>query len=157
MTLGRVATRSNHMLLAEEVATLALLGDDLDAASILRDINEDRSIAQFPPARREQVEDEIRSRLKECAATALRALGGLPTPQIILVMTDLAERWGLDADDQFPEVFSMLNDAVDLGINFLIGHEMRAKDDLLAFSEELGNFHSDDRVSTDRQGGTAFG
>jgi len=108
MTLGRVATRSNHMLLAEEVATLALLGDDLDAASILRDINEDRSIAQFPPARLEQVEDEIRSRLKECAATALRALGKLPTSRIILVMTDLAERWGLDADDPFPEVFGML-------------------------------------------------
>ncbi len=130
MTLSRVAETANHLLLAEEVAALALLGDDLDAGSILQEINEDRSIAQFPPARREQVEDEIRSRLKECAATALRALGGLPTPQIILVMTDLAERWGLDADDQFPEVFSMLVELYEVEAQQFLQPEAEAIENL---------------------------
>jgi hypothetical protein len=95
-------------LLESEISNVALLAEDLKADAILREVNEDRAIGQFPIARLEQVEEEIALLKTECAARALRALGALPTAQIITLMTSLAEDLTSDPDVPPPDLFATL-------------------------------------------------
>lgn len=94
--------------LDEEIRTLLFFSEDLVGDQILREINEDRAIAQFPPARLEQLEEELTLLKAECSARMLRAVGMLPTSKITSLMTSLAEEYSDDPEKPPPELFATL-------------------------------------------------
>lgn len=64
------------------------LANDIDVDSVLRDINEDRHIARFPPVNvTEQVETALSERKDCCRDVVKRALNKLPSVTLVHVLT----------------------------------------------------------------------
>jgi hypothetical protein len=79
--------------LADRILTLAKSAEDIDAEVVLRQINEDRSIAKFPPVKdQDAVEQELAERRRSYRNVIKEHLNQLPTKTLIKVISDVADR-----------------------------------------------------------------
>ena len=97
--------------LAEFIQEVANLAEELYSGEVLRDINEDRSVAGFPEVKTiEQVEDELSERKRCCRNAIKEALDRLPSAKLVRVMTDAVDGATLGGEDQAP---GLIDDLVD--------------------------------------------
>jgi hypothetical protein len=79
--------------ITDRILALAKSAEEIDAEAVLRQINEDRSVAKFPPVRdQDVVEQELAERRRSYRNVIKDHLNRLPTKTLIKVMNDVADR-----------------------------------------------------------------
>ncbi|MGH9438372.1 MAG: hypothetical protein ACRD22_10865 [Terriglobia bacterium] len=97
--------------LAAFVCEVADLAEDVDSDSVLRDINEDRDIAKFPPVQAtEQVEAALSEHNDRCRDGLKRALNRLPSATLVHVLTAAVDTATDSGETPAPK---LLDDLVD--------------------------------------------
>lgn len=70
------------------VCEVSGLAEDVDSESVLRDVNEDRQIAKFPPVQAvEQVDAALSEHKDRCRGAVKRALNALPSATLVHALT----------------------------------------------------------------------
>jgi hypothetical protein len=78
---------------ADRILTLAKSAEEIDAEVVLRQINEDRSVANFPSVKdQDVVEQELAERRRSYRNVIKEHLNQLPTKALIMVINDVADR-----------------------------------------------------------------
>ena len=78
--------------IVKAIKDLAEVADEIDVDEVLRDINEDRALAEIPKVTdRDAVDQEILSRRRAYLDYAKGLLDGLPTPRLVEVVNEVAE------------------------------------------------------------------
>lgn len=96
---------------AEFIQEMACLADELSAAQVMRDINEDRSVSGFPEVRRiDQVEAELPERKRYYRNAIRDALKMLPTGSLVDAMTIAVDGITCGGENHAPE---LIDDLVD--------------------------------------------
>lgn len=97
--------------LAEFIAEMAYLAEDLSSEEVLRDINEDRAVSGFPEVHAlDQIEAELAERKRYYRGAIKDALDRLPPMTLIQVMTETVDSVTSGGDDHAP---GLIDDLVD--------------------------------------------
>jgi molecular chaperone DnaK len=100
--------------LAERVLALAQVAEEIDAGTVLRQINEDRSIARFPPVKGEDaVDEELVSRRRAYRNAVKDCLDRRPTEVLLNVMNDVVDRATGSGKHHAPIVIEELVDSFE--------------------------------------------
>lgn len=97
--------------IAAFVCEVADLAEDVDSDSVLRDINEDRDIAKFPPVQAaEQVEAALSEHKDRCRDGVKQTLNRLPSATLVHVLTAAVDTATASGETPAPK---LLDDLVD--------------------------------------------
>jgi len=100
--------------LAERILALAKSAEEIDAGAVLRQINEDRSVAKFPPVKGEDVIDqELAARRRNYRNAIKDCLNRLPTRVLLKVMNDVVDRATGNGKHHAPRVIEDLIDGFE--------------------------------------------
>ena len=93
------------------VREVAALAENVDSDSVLRDINEDRDIAKFPPVQAaEQIEAALSEHKDRCRDVTKHALNRLPSATLVRVLTAAVDNATDSGETPAPK---LLDDLVD--------------------------------------------
>lgn len=106
------AMRGSPEELATWIVELAELAAQTDPSEVLRDINEDRTIARFPPVTSEDlVAQELGERGRYYRSVVRGALDQIETRQLVVVLTKAVDRATGGGEDHAPP---LIDDLVDM-------------------------------------------
>jgi len=94
------------------ICEVALLFGKIEAAEVMREINEDRTVSGFPEIRSlDEVEAEITERGRYLRACVRNALNRMPTSILVAAMTNAVDRTTSSGEKQAPEFIDALVDS----------------------------------------------
>jgi len=101
----------NKNKLKEVIVSISYDFGKLDIDKIIRDINEDRAVSNFPKVNdHELVENHLIEKKRSCVKLILKHLNNLDTKQLIKTMTQIVDKETANGEIQAP---SMIEDLVD--------------------------------------------
>lgn len=110
--------------LAEFIEEFAFLSEDLSAEEALRDLNEDRGVARFPPVKAaEQIEAELAERRRYYRDAMREALDRLPPGDLVSVMTLVVAHLTDEGTDHAPQLLDELVDSYQLEAQSFLDRE----------------------------------
>lgn len=127
--------------LASDVATmaeqLARLVDELEPETILRAVNEDRSVSGFPEVKgSENVSEELSARKRVYRNAIKEALNRLPPSELISAMTLLVDRTTSSGTEHAPELIDELVDSYAVETQQFLHREAENAEKLIAAVRE---------------------
>jgi hypothetical protein len=126
--------------LPEFIQEVAYLVDELDAEEVLRDINEDRSVSDFPEVRAlDQIETELAERKRHYRGAIKDALDRLPPTTLIRVMTETVEGVTAGGEEHAPELIDDLVDNYEVETQGFLDKEAENVHKLIKATRDLAN------------------
>ncbi|MGO4666966.1 hypothetical protein [Bosea sp. 2RAB26] len=103
---------------------LALAVEDVDLAGVLRDINEDRSVAGFPPVRDEgAILEEFEARKRDYRKAINDVLDRLPSRTLVKVMDMVVQKGTKDGSEHAPAFIQEIVASYEFGLRGFIEAE----------------------------------
>ena len=125
---------SDVALFAEQLARLV---DELDAETILRAINEDRSVSGFPEIKgADQVSEELSARMRAYRNAIKDALNRLPPSELIGAMTQLVDSTTSTGAKHAPELVDELVDSYAVETQQFLQREAENAEKLIVAARE---------------------
>lgn len=133
-TVGTKHLASDVALFAEQLARLV---DLIDVESVLRAVNEDRSVSGFPEIKdSDQVSEELVARKRAYRDAIKDALNRLPPSELIAAMTQLVNSTTARATLHSPELVDELVDSYAVETQQFLQQEAENADKLIAVARE---------------------
>lgn len=109
------ATEHSPMELAERLVEMAQIAADIDPAEVLRDVNEDRTVARFPlVASEDLVVQELTERARYYRAVLRGALDRLPASQLVAAATQAISIATDEGENHAPALLDELVDVYEV-------------------------------------------
>jgi hypothetical protein len=123
------------------IQEVAYLADDLDPEEVLRDINEDRAVSDFPEVRAlDQIEAELAERKRYYRSAIKGALDRLPSTTLIRVMTDTVDEVTAGGEDHAPGLIDDLVDSYEVETQGFLQKEAETVHKFIKAARDSANF-----------------
>lgn len=133
----RLAGETDLAVVQDAVSRLASAVDEIDPAEVLRDLNEDRSVAGFPEVRDEEaVATELEARKRYYRSAVTRLLDRLPSKSLVKVMHLIVRAATENGAKPSPAVVADLVDAYETASQGFLERQAKVLGDLLARMRE---------------------
>ena len=110
--------------IAEFIKQIASIVDELIADDVLRDINEDRAVSEFPVIQvTDQVESELGERKRYFRNAIKEALDRLPSPVLLAAITQVVDDTTAGGKEHAPELIDALVDSYEVETHSFLEQE----------------------------------
>ena len=122
--------------LVERILALANSAEEIDAGAVLHQINEDRSVAKFPPVKGEEAIDEELAAMRRNYRNAVKdCLNRLPTRVLLKVMNDVVDRATEHGKHHAPLIIEDLIDGFEIEAQSFLHAEAKNLERLIQKAE----------------------